>query len=100
MIQAIPNILSGKRYVSKSLNEKLVIHLLSEDKKKSNITHKEREVLYRICNSRTPKEIAHELDLSLNTVQTHIRKLMKKFKVNRTVDLIMRAISEGYYIPN
>ncbi|MFV0531568.1 MAG: response regulator [Flavobacteriales bacterium] len=67
--------------------------------KEIKLSPREKQLLELICQSNTAKEIAFDLDLSLNTVHFYTKRLMKKMSVNRTQDLIIKAIEEYYYIP-
>lgn len=53
----------------------------------TDITHREIQVLSRIANGFTVKEIAEELFISAHTVESHKQKLYKKFDVRNTAQL-------------
>ncbi len=53
----------------------------------SSLTSREKEVLARIADGFTTKEIASELYLSIHTVDSHKQKLYKKLKVRNTAEL-------------
>jgi len=59
------------------------------------ISGREREVLERLAAGRSNKEIARDLDLSPNTVKTHISKLFEKLSVRRRTEAISRARELG-----
>ena len=59
----------------------------------------EKEILDLLCASRTAKEIAYDLDLSINTVQMYVKSLFKKTNQNRTTDLVLYAIKNGLNNP-
>ena len=49
------------------------------------LTEKEHSVMRLICQGKSNAEIASDLDLSVNTVKTHLRHVFKKLEVdNRT----------------
>jgi DNA-binding NarL/FixJ family response regulator len=56
-------------------------------------------VLKLICSGKTIKEVANEMHLSYHTVKSYHKNIMKKFKVNRTFDLIVFAMKNGFYQP-
>ena len=60
-------------------------HILSRQK---TITIREQEVLHLIAAGKTSKEIAEELNITINTVNTHRQNLIKKFNVKNTASLI------------
>jgi len=53
----------------------------------ASLTDREKEVLARIADGHTTKEIASELYLSIHTVDSHKQKLYKKLKVRNTAEL-------------
>lgn len=97
LLTAIEVVALGKQYIAKNLQSQLLDHSFLEDQVNYRISTREREVLTGICSSKTIKEIAHELGLSVHTVQSYHRNIMKKFKVNRIADLIAFAIKNGFY---
>lgn len=59
------------------------------------ISGREREVLELLAAGRSNKEIARDLDLSPNTVKTHVSKLFEKLAVRRRTEAISRARELG-----
>ncbi len=55
------------------------------------ITRREHEVLGLIAAGRSNKEIARQLNLSPNTVKTHVARLYEKLEAARRTDAIVRA---------
>lgn len=55
------------------------------------ITRREHEVLGLIAAGRSNKEIARQLNLSPNTVKTHVARLYEKLQAARRIDAILRA---------
>ena len=67
----------------------------ADDRKGEELTLRELDVLKRISEGKSTQEIAHELCLSTNTVDTHRRHLLEKLGARNVADLIMTAISRG-----
>lgn len=61
----------------------------------SVLTPREREVLQLIAEGKNSKEIAARLHLSVKTVETHRRNIMRKLKINSVAGLTKYAIREG-----
>jgi len=59
------------------------------------ISGREREVLELLAAGRSNKEIARELDVSPNTVKTHVSNLFEKLAVRRRTEAISRARELG-----
>ena len=59
------------------------------------LTEREREVLKRIAEGSSTKEIATRLDISARTVESHRANLMRKLDVRSVAQLVRIAIREG-----
>jgi DNA-binding NarL/FixJ family response regulator len=59
------------------------------------ISERELEVLKLLAAGQSNKEIARTLDVSPNTVKTHIAKLFEKLEVRRRTEAILRARELG-----
>lgn len=99
LIEAIETVTNDDQYIEKKLRNSLVKYVFEEDRIVFHLSPREKEVLDLICSGKTPKEIAYEINLSVHTVQEYLRAVMKKFKVNRTTDLVVFAIQKGLYNP-
>ncbi|WP_153795719.1 response regulator transcription factor [Foetidibacter luteolus] len=99
LIDAIQTAMSGGQYINRSLKDKIVEELFSEKPTTFNLSKRENEVLQLICSGNTPKEIAAMMNLSTYTIQQYIKNMMRKFKVNRTTEMVVLAIAEGLYKP-
>jgi DNA-binding CsgD family transcriptional regulator len=62
------------------------------------ISVREREVLELLAAGRSNKEIARQLDVSPNTVKTHVGKLFEKLGVRRRTEAILRARELGILV--
>jgi DNA-binding NarL/FixJ family response regulator len=76
-----------------------VLRLLIEDQDNrrdgddllASLTSRERDVLFLLVEGAGRKEIAERLQLSANTVRTHLRSLMVKFGVHSTLEVVALA---------
>jgi DNA-binding NarL/FixJ family response regulator len=59
------------------------------------ISARELEVLELLAAGRSNKEIASRLEVSPNTVKTHVAKLYEKLEVRRRTEAILRARELG-----
>lgn len=66
-----------------------------EEKRPEDLTVRELDVLKRISEGKNTQEIARELCVSTNTVDTHRRHLLDKLGARNVADLIMTAIAKG-----
>lgn len=65
---------------------KQLIHLESSQKEKENnaidkLSHREREIFNLISKGKTNKEIATELNISVNTVKFHLKNIYEKLNI-------------------
>lgn len=61
----------------------------------ATLTKREQEVVRLIAQGRVAKEIAKELHLSIHTVYTHRKKIMKKLQIKSTSELVLYAANQG-----
>ncbi len=61
----------------------------------SALTARELEVLQLICDGRSNREIAVDLDLSANTVAVHRANIMSALGLHKTAELVAYAIRHG-----
>jgi len=54
----------------------------------SQLSPKEKEIIKHVAKGLSSKEIADELFISIHTVETHRRNLLKKLKLNNTASLV------------
>ena len=59
------------------------------------ITPREREVLQLMAEGYATKEVAHRLQVSVKTVETHRRQIMEKLDLHSVAELTKYAIREG-----
>jgi DNA-binding NarL/FixJ family response regulator len=59
------------------------------------LSSREREVLQLLAEGRTVKDIAHELKLSVKTIETHRNHISRKLNTNSMAELTKYAVREG-----
>ena len=95
LIKAIKRILSGGRYVSLALAEKLALDLSEGTGRQvhETLSDREFEVLRMIAGGKTVSLIADELHLSVATVSTYRGRILEKMGMTNTAELIRYAFS-------
>jgi len=63
--------------------------------REGGLTPRELEVLQRIVAGKSNKEIAAELNLSVNTVSVHRANIMDALGIHKTAELVVYAIRNG-----
>jgi len=61
----------------------------------SDLSERETEVLSKIAEGKTNREIAGELGISVRTVETHRERMMHKLQIHNVPGLIKFAIMQG-----
>jgi DNA-binding NarL/FixJ family response regulator len=91
---AVRRVLSGGRYVSANLAEKLAFDLRKEADLPAHelLSDREFQVLRMIASGESVKEIAGKLSLSVKTVSTYRTRILEKTGMKTTADLIRFAI--------
>lgn len=83
---AIEAVMQGKTYSDHSILKMLEIEEWME------MTKREKEVIALLSKGLTQKEIADQLFVVPKTVEAHIRKLLTKFEVKNSVELIAKYV--------
>ncbi len=65
----------------------LRVRCVQIDNMMKRLTGKEKEVTQRVLQGKSHKEIAQELNISLNTVKTHMKNIFRKYGVCSKIEL-------------
>lgn len=98
LITAIETVYRGETFINEHTNKILLNSLMNQKPNQSfipTLTRREKEVLHLIAKEMTTSEMAEELHISLNTVETHRRNLIQKFNVRNSVGLVREAMLKG-----
>ena len=100
IIQAIREVLAGRRYLSPPLSQYALEAYIQKAKgapldSYETLTTREREVLHLVAQGETTPAIAERLGLSPRTVETHRTNLMRKLGLRTQTDLIRYALQRG-----
>ena len=100
IVQAIHTALQGAIYLSPRVTTVVVRACLSGGTLPPDpLTSREREIVQRIAEGQTTKEIAAHLGLSVKTVESHRINLMRKLDIHETATLVRYAIRRGLLTP-
>jgi len=104
MMTAVKSVLSGKRYLSPGISEKVIEGYLEAKQTIKvqgawdNLTAREREVLKLIGEGYRNKEIADLLVISPKTVEKHRANLMEKLNFHNVSEVTAYAIEKGLVV--
>jgi DNA-binding NarL/FixJ family response regulator len=88
---AIRRIVNGETVLDPSLSPKGNL----KGERNSGLTAREVQILQLICDGKSNKEIAVQLDLSVNTVAVHRANIMDALGIHKTAELVVYAIRNG-----
>jgi len=100
IVEAIQAVFRGEEYFCKSVREK-IFHTVTKDNVKliknvpainSILTDRELEIITLISLEYSGKEISEQLFISMNTVETHRKNIMKKLAAKNSISLVKYAI--------
>ena len=91
---AVRRVLTGGRYVSAALAERLAFDLRGGTDKPVHelLSDREFQVLRMIASGKTVKQIADEVSLSVKTVSTYRARILEKTGMKTTAELIRYAL--------
>ncbi|MEP1097241.1 MAG: response regulator transcription factor [Cyclobacteriaceae bacterium] len=91
---AIKKINQGSKYLSPYVAEVLATQFVSKDSDsgEEKLTSRESEVLSKIVEGQSNKQIAEDLFISARTVDTHRTNMMRKLKAHNAAELVRVAI--------
>lgn len=92
LVTAIRTIATGKRYISESLAETLAYYIEREKNPHENLSHREHQIMRKICSGKRLVEIAEELSLNISTVSTYHVRILKKMNMKNDVELSHYAV--------
>ena len=101
LLKCIISVVAGNIYVDSTIRERLFSDFFETSTHKQNqnvyqeLTSREIDVLKLICEGYNSKEIADELFISINTVETHRKKIIQKFNVKNSIGIIRYAMQNN-----
>jgi two-component system response regulator NreC len=104
LTRAVKAVASGEQYLAPELSSLLIRAMQTGGFDKASdpydrLTQREKQVLQLIASSKSNKEIAVILDLSVNTVAVHRANLMSALGVHKTAELVLFAVKKGLVLP-
>jgi DNA-binding NarL/FixJ family response regulator len=97
IVAAIRNVLSGGAPMTGTVAKKVLQMLpvaVSAEEESQVLTIKEKDILQLLVNGYSYKMIASEIDISIDTVRFHIKKIYDKLHVHSSTAAVSKAIKE------
>jgi DNA-binding NarL/FixJ family response regulator len=106
IIEAVQAVADGEEYFCESIREKIFSNATKNNPKlntyKPNVnpllTEREIEIIILIALEYSSKEISEQLFISINTVETHRKNIMKKLKAKNTIGIVKYAMNNHLII--
>lgn len=100
LASAIRHVHAGKRYLSPEITDQTVREFLAAASGAAEgagcpLSPREREVLQLLAEGWNAKRIAPHLGVSLSTIESHRRSIMRKLKLHTIAELTKYAVREG-----
>jgi len=101
LILAVRAVREGKSFFSPAVSRLLLEDYVRQIQQKGAedsydlLTAREREILQLIAEGKSNKDVAHVLNLSLYTVETHRTHILRKLNLHTIPELILYAVRKG-----
>ncbi len=96
---AVQSVMRGETYLTPRISQTVVDGFLRDTGQEADplegLTERQREILQLIAEGKSTKEIAHLLDLSAKTVETHRVRIMERLDIHDIPGLVRFAIRAG-----
>ncbi|HYU42459.1 MAG TPA: response regulator transcription factor [Vicinamibacteria bacterium] len=101
LLPAVRAVAAGRSFFSPAVTRLLLEDYVRQLKQRGLedsyhlLTDREKEVLQRLAEGRSNKEVASDLGVSLSTVETHRANLMQKLSLRNTAEIVLYAVRKG-----
>jgi DNA-binding NarL/FixJ family response regulator len=97
LVVALKKVISGQKYISPELAERLVYNVDKSAKSLSleSLSDREYQVFRLLASGKTVTEISNELHLSVKTVSTHRSHILQKMDMQTNADMVSYAQVRG-----
>jgi DNA-binding NarL/FixJ family response regulator len=92
---AINTILNGRKFFSAEVSESYIAGKQEAEKIIELITDREKEILELLIEGLTSNEISKKLFISKRTVDNHRNRILEKFNMKNTAELISYVLKSG-----
>ena len=100
LVAALPRVMDGQIVLADRIGDQLVQEYIDLARREEGsafgiLSPREREVLQLIAEGHSTKEIARVQDVSVKTVETRRRQIMRKLDMHSVAELTKYAVREG-----
>jgi len=98
LAEAIRAVMSGVEYFGRDVAS-IIFSVYVAKKKTADVTNefteREREIIIACRDGLMCKEIAARLGVSINTINTHKKRIFQKLGINTTIEMVQYALKKG-----
>ncbi|GEN76663.1 response regulator transcription factor [Chryseobacterium hagamense] len=95
-IKSVKALLHNEIYICNHAKDRMIHFISNEQENKSHtgdpLTRRELEILKLICDGLSSKDISEKLFISINTVETHRKRILLKLNVKNSVGVVKYAL--------
>jgi DNA-binding NarL/FixJ family response regulator len=98
LLRAIESVFNGEPHFSEDIARAALSEFVTRGGKGeafAQLTSREREVLVRIAEGKSNKEIAGLLNIGVRTIETHRERIMRRLNIHSVAGLTKYAIANG-----
>lgn len=94
LLQAIKTVSTGNTYMPEVKAPPINTNF-NHDSNRATVTSRQHEILFLLAQGLLNKQIAHELNISTNTVKAHLHEIFKQLNVNNRTAAVQTAHNYG-----
>jgi two-component system invasion response regulator UvrY len=89
LLMAVNKVSSGEKYISQSLAENIANHLEKNQSRQKHevLSDREFQIMIKLANGKSLREIGDELFISVKTVSTYRSRIMEKMGLTKNTEL-------------
>jgi len=95
VVEALRTVLRGERYLSSAMAQRLIAQAIGSKAAQGGteaLTDRELQIFQLVGRGKSTREIAHELNVSVHTIDSHREHIRAKLDLRSGTELIQRAV--------
>lgn len=95
VVEALRTVLRGERYLSSEMTQRLIAQAIGSKAAAGGteaLTDRELQIFQLVGRGKSTREIAHELNVSVHTIDSHREHIRAKLDLRTGTELIQRAV--------
>ncbi|HEX6580595.1 MAG TPA: response regulator transcription factor [Actinomycetota bacterium] len=97
LVDAARNAVEGNAVIHPQLTKTFIeeVHLVEAEGRTTPLSKREREILQKVADGATTRQVASDLGISPHTVKTHLERIFEKLGANDRAQAVAIAIRTG-----